>query len=102
MSKIVNPKIRFKPSTSPDVVAYNIRPAADYTVSPARITTFQTDPDGYVRVATAEVPFLEGVEGDVEVFVSAVDGAGNESDFLRVAGPLDLSPPAPPVDGSIE
>lgn len=102
MSKVVNPKIRFKPSASPDVVAYRIREAADYNDPAVAITTFQIDPDGYVRVPVSQVSFLDGIEGDVTVYISAVDGAGNESDFLTVAGPLDLSPPVPPVDGSLE
>lgn len=101
MAHIVVPFLKFRPSTSPDAVAHLARPEANYDL-PGVVLRPTIGTDGYARVPVNEIPFLEGVEGDVEVYVTAMDNAGNESDFLRVAGPLDLSPPAAPTDGSIE
>lgn len=102
MARVVNPRLKFRPSTSPDVVAHRVRAGDSYEAEYVEITEDDPAADGYVRVPVSLISFLAGVEGDVEVFITSVDNAGNESDFLRVAGPLDLSPPAAPTDGSIE
>lgn len=102
MAKIVTPKVRFRPSTSPDVVLYRFRATGEYTAPHVDVLNPQPDPDGYVRVPVSSIPFLAGVDGIVDVFVTGVDEVGNESDFLRVTGPLDLSAPVAPTDGSID
>jgi hypothetical protein len=99
---VVSPKIKFRPSTSPDVASYRVREVADYDAPFVQVPKPAADADGFSRIPVSAVSFLDGTEGTVTVFLTAVDGAGNESDFLTVTGPLDLSPPVAPSAGSIE
>ena len=107
MSNIKIPVIKFKQSTSTDAVSNRIRVRAANT-APAYDAPFvdipkvTPDADGYSRIPVSLVAQLTGVEGRRDVHLTAVDGVGNESDFLEIDNQLfDLSPPAAPTDGSV-
>lgn len=107
MSQIKVPVIKFKQSTSADTVANRIRVRAANT-APVYDTPFvdipkvTPDADGFSRIAVSLVAQLTGVEGRRDIHLTAIDGVGNESDFLEIDNQLfDLSPPVAPTDGSI-
>lgn len=96
----------FRQSTSPDVVSNRVRilevgeafsydePAADIPVTPP-------EGDGFTYIDLA--PLAAGQEGVRDVYITAVDGRGNESDPFPLANTtFDFSPPAPPTEGFIE
>lgn len=100
--------VRFRQSASADVVKnrFRIRPAntpAAYDTPFNDVPAPAVDADGYTRVPLANIPAAAGLEGTYDVHVTAVDGVGNESDFLEIDNQsFDLSPPLPPSDGSVE
>lgn len=108
MSLVKDVVVRFRQSASPDVVANRIRVRAanspavhdtpfDQVVPPA------PSADGYTRIAAADIPSMVDLEGQYDVHITAVDGVGNESDFLEIDNQtFDLSPPSAPTDGSVE
>lgn len=109
MSQIKALVIRFTQSPSSDVVANRIRihPAnsvPDYSTPFDEIRPVpQVDADGFTRIPLANVPKAAGLEGSYDVAITAVDGAGNESDFLDIDNAtFDLDPPAAPTAGSVE
>jgi hypothetical protein len=107
MAKIVSPKLRFR-HTGLDVSAIRVRLHAAES-EPSYDTPFDEvplppqDDDGYRRIALNLLPKIAGKEGVFDVDLSAVDSAGNESDFLQInSANFDLSPPAAPTDGALE
>ena len=108
MAQVREIVIRFRPSTSDDVVGYRFRVRQANTVAaydvpfddqPVRVA----DADGFLRYPAANMQQFEGLEGVHDVHVTAVDARGNESDFLEIDNQtFDLSPPEAPTDGSIE
>ena len=108
MAKIKELVLRFKQSPSTDVVKNRIRvrPAntvAEYDTPFDDVVAPVADADGFTRIPLANVPATNGLEGQYDLHVTAVDGAGNESDFLEVDNQtFDLSPPDAPTEGSVE
>jgi hypothetical protein len=106
MSKIKELVLRFKNPT--DAVKNNIRirpantPAAyDDPVDTLNAPT--VDADGFSRVPLANIPHAANLEGQFDIHVTALDAAGNESDFLEVDNQtFDISPPDAPTEGSVE
>lgn len=84
----------------PDAVAYNIRIIPDgvpfdYGKNP-QITVDHTD----VSEHEADLAGLDMPEGVYDVYISAEDAGGNESDPLELADAvLDFVPPAAPSAG---
>lgn len=108
MSTVKIPVIKFKQSTSADTVSNRIR-VRDANTAPAYDTPFVDiskvvpDADGFSRIPVSLVAQLTGVEGRRDIHLTAVDGVGNESDFLEIDNQLfDLQPPDAPTDGSVE
>lgn len=107
MAKVVSPKIRFKHSGS-DVVAIRVRLSGansdpSYDTPYDEVPLPALDPDGYRRIPVSSLPKLTGKEGTFDVDITAVDSAGNESDFLQInSANFDLSPPAAPTDGALD
>lgn len=102
MAQVVTPRIKFRPPASADVTRYRLRQVAEYTAGFVEVPEPPTDADGFARIPVSSIGFLAGVEGDVTIYLTAVDAVGNESDFLAISGPLDVSPPAAPTAGEIE
>lgn len=114
MAKLNTKTLHFNPSESIDTTEYRIRIAAFGTAfsydlafssvpapkaiagSPAIATPAKIDVDiGSLSVAPR-------TSGSFEVFVTAVDAAGNESDALVISGAkFDFVAPAAPTAGSI-
>lgn len=100
--------VRFRQSASGDVAKnrFRVRPAntpAAYDAPFDDVVPPAPNTDGYTRVPLSDIPQAVGLEGRYDVHVTAVDSAGNESDFLEIDNQLfDLSPPLPPSDGSVE
>jgi hypothetical protein len=101
--------VRFKQSDSTDVAANRIRvrdantlavydePFDEIKPPPA------PDNDGFTRIPAANIPAMQNLEGQFDVHITAVDGRGNESDFLEIDNQtFDLSPPNAPTDGAVE
>jgi hypothetical protein len=62
-----------------------------------------TDPFVEIAADVAEISLpIEGlppaIEGTTQYGVSAIDGAGNESDITTVDVQVDVTPPNPPTD----
>lgn len=100
--------VRFRQSTAADVVANRIRvrPAntpAEYDSPFDELPKPAADNDGFTRIPAANIPSMQGLEGQYDVHITAVDSRGNESDFLEIDNQLfDLSPPDAPTDGAVE
>lgn len=100
--------LRFKQSTSPDVVKNRVR------IRPANTAPLYDSPfdevakatpaaDGYTRITLSDLPSVKGIEGKFDIHLTAVDGVGLESNFLEIDNQtFDLSPPLPPTDGKLE
>lgn len=101
--------VRFRQSVSADVAANRIRvrpantpPEYDEPFDEIRPPP-APDADGFTRIPAANIPQMAGLEGQYDVHVTAVDGRGNESDFLEIDNQtFDLSPPEAPTDGATE
>lgn len=108
MAQVKEVVVRFKQSTSTDVVANRIRvrPAntpAVYDAPFDEVTPPAVDADGFTRIAAANIPSMIDLEGQFDVHITAVDARGNESDFLEIDNQtFDLSPPSAPTEGVIE
>lgn len=108
MAKIKELVLRFKQSTSADVVAnrIRIRPAntpAVYDTPFDDIPLVAPSADGFTRIPLVDIPSAAGLDGQYDIHITAVDEVGNESDFLEVDNQtFDISPPDAPTDGSVE
>lgn len=108
MSLVKEVVVRFRQSDSADVVSNRIRvrPAntpAEYDSPFDDVPKPAADADGYTRIPAANIPAMQGLEGQYDVHITAVDGRGNESDFLEIDNQtFDLSPPNAPTDGATE
>jgi hypothetical protein len=108
MSQVHDLVIKFKQSTSADVVAnrIRIRPANTAAVydSPFQDVTKPTpDADGFTRIPMSSITAAKNLEGKYDVHITALDAAKNESDFLEIDNQtFDLSPPLAPTAGSVE
>ncbi len=106
MAKIKELVLRFKNPT--DAVRNNIRirPANSMAVYDDPVDQFDApvvDADGFSRIPLANIPQAAGLEGQYDIHVTALDAAGNESDFLEVDNQtFDLSPPDAPTEGAVE
>ena len=108
MSHIKELTLRFKQSTAADVVKNRVYvhgpnqpfdPAAPFD----EIAKPTADADGFTRIPLANLPKLNGLEGQYDIDVTALDAAGNESDPLEIDNQtFDLSPPDAPTDGAVE
>ena len=107
----VKPKtLSFTPSTSSDVVSYNVRivptgTAFGYDIPAANIahTVDASNPSAPVSVKLSDVVGSASLAaGNYDVFVTAVNVDGNESDPLAISNvPFDLVAPAAPTNGSV-
>lgn len=109
MSQVKEVVIRFRQSSSPDVVANRVYvlPANSPHDPAAPFDEIRPPPapnsDGYTRIAAADVSRMQGIEGQFDVHVTALDARGNESDPLEIDNQtFDLSPPEAPTDGATE
>lgn len=108
MSHVKELVLRFKQSPSADVAAnrIRIRPAntpASYDAPFDDVPKKDADQDGFTRIALANLPHAVGLEGTYDIHVTALDAAGNESDFLEIDNQtFDISPPDAPTDGAVE
>jgi hypothetical protein len=107
MSLVKDPIVRFRQSTSADVVSNRIRVRPANTGA-AYDAPFQDFPkpapgtDGYSRIPVSSITAMTGVEGRRDIHITALDSVGNESDFLEIDNQLfDVAPPAAPTDGSV-
>jgi hypothetical protein len=106
MAQIKELTLRFR--NPPDAVQNNIRirPAntpAEYDSPVDTLTSPAPSTDGFTRIPLADIPQAAGLEGQFDIHVTALDSAGNESDFLEIDNQtFDISPPAAPTDGSLE
>jgi len=103
---------RFKQSTSGDVVANKVYIEADpstYTLDlneVGEILSPVPDPDGFTRIDIAKLANddpRDFPEGTYDVYITALDAAGNESSPLEIQNAVfDFTPPESPSDGTIE
>jgi hypothetical protein len=105
MARIKELTLRFRNPADAVRNAIRVRPAntpAAYDAPVDTLTAPTPDADGYSRIPLANIPQAAGLEGTYDIHVTALDAAGNESDFLEVDNQVfDLSPPEAPTDGSI-
>lgn len=109
MSFIKPTVLHFTQSTSPDTVANRVRIVVAGSGVPPQAAPFDEvpkptpDPDGLSRITQAQLPKIAGLEGRFDIYITAVDARGNESDYLKVANAnLDLGAPTAPTNGAIE
>jgi hypothetical protein len=107
MAKVVSPKIKFHHS-GVDVASIRVRLSVaesvpDYNTAYDEVPLPPQDADGFRRIALSSLPKVVGKEGTFDVDLTAVDVAGNESDFLQInSANFDLSPPEAPTDGALD
>lgn len=98
---------RFRQSTSGDVVAnrVRIRPANS---PPVKDQPFEDvlnpveNPDGFTYIDLDPLQQAQGLDGQHDVHITAIDDAGNESDFLEIDNQtFDFVPPEAPTDGTV-
>lgn len=98
----------FVQSTSGDVIANRVRILPDdvefsYGAAHAQVPAPVPSGDGRSRIDLAQLPNAQGLEGVHDVYITAVDGRGNESDPLLIDDALfDFSAPAAPTDGAVD
>lgn len=106
MAKIKELVLRFKNPTDAAKNNVRIRPAnspAVYDDPVDQLDAPTADADGFSRIPLANIPQAAGLEGQYDIHVTALDAAGNESDFLEVDNQtFDLSPPDAPTEGAVE
>lgn len=84
-----------------DATAIKIREEPNYDAPAVRFPLPSPLP-AEARIPVSGIPFLAGKEGIVTAFITGADDADNESDFVEVTGPLDLSPPSAPANARFE
>jgi hypothetical protein len=112
MAILVDQKIRFRHDGA-GTARYRVRIHAANSV-PAAATPFDEvaiaaapvqatgEHAGYRLIPLSLVPKAAGLEGAFDIAITAVDVAGNESDFLDIDNAtFDQSPPAVPTDGAL-
>lgn len=108
MAQVKEVVVRFKPGVATDIVSHRIRvrPAntpATYDTPFDDVPKIAPDADGFSRIPAANIPAMQGLEGQFDVHITEVDARGNESDFLEIDNQtFDLSPPDAPTDGAVE
>ena len=91
MAKITKRTIKWNPSVAADVVSYRVYFEQDpivvnYTSPFKQVTTTQV-------VLPDDIPELGNIDGIVNIAVSAIDDAGNESDLVLASFNADFIPP---------
>lgn len=100
-------RIKFDKSSSTDVASYNIRivPANsvfEYTLPPANIAQpAAVSGSNTITVDLASLSNKPTVDGSYDVYITAADATGNESDPLKLTATFDFTPPAAPTNASI-
>ena len=103
-------KIKFDKSASADVVSYNIRIVAantvfDYTLPASNIKADSlptTAGSATVAIDIATLNNKPTQDGTYDVYITAADAIGNESDPLAIKGAtFDFTPPTAPTNASI-
>jgi hypothetical protein len=100
--------LHFKPSASPDVVAYRLY----YTPAPAPPTYDSPNTElgmpeadaetGKLFVDLAELEAMTSIDGIFNLGIVAVDDAGNESSMLILSEiPLDFTAPDAPTEAEV-
>jgi hypothetical protein len=106
MAKIKELTLRFKNPADAAENIVRVRPAntpAAHDEPLDRLPAPTADADGFSRIPLANIPQAVGLDGQFDIHVTALDAAGNESDFLEVDNQtFDISPPNAPTDGSLE
>ncbi len=111
MAKIVSRILSF--AAVADAAAYkvyvgeaNSTPSYDDPNVKLAVAEFESkNEDGVPRLSInlADLPLFDGVSGARDVNVTALDAAGNESDFLEIDNVLfDFDPPAAPTAGRVD
>ena len=96
MSLIRTLRVTLPPSQSQDVVGHRLRIAATPGWPDYNTPFVELGPEP-TNVNLAELPGFSGLDGRYNMAFSAVDDAGNESDFVVVEDmPLDFLAPLPP------
>ncbi len=106
MAKIHELVLRFKNPSDAKKNNIRVRPAntpADYDDPVDTLDAPTPDNDGFTRIPLVNIPQAAGKEGVFDIHVTALDAAGNESDFLEIDNQtFDISPPDAPTDGAVE
>jgi hypothetical protein len=105
------PILRFRQSPDTDVVANRIRAVLrveDGTVFDdldpyTQVDAPTPDADGYSRIDLGKLQGISALDGTYDLYLTAVDDAGNESEPLELQSvELDFVAPLPPTEGAIE
>ena len=101
--RIVKRRIWWEPVPVVDLVNYRIYWALTPTPFGYELPAIEAPKE--VTEVVAPTDFPEGtfeVDGDYNIWVTAVDEVGNESDPLALSGRFDFTPPPAPLSGGIE
>lgn len=106
MAKVKELVLRFKNPTDAAKNNIRIRPANTPAVYDDPVDTLPApvvDADGFSRIPLSNIPQAAHLEGTYDIHVTALDAAGNESDFLEIDNQtFDISPPDAPTEGAVE
>lgn len=109
-------RLAFPQSPSDDVDHYRLRVLPHDTDLPAKVADLsyykdfpyskfngEVDDEGIVRVVLDELEVAQGLQGIVDITVTAVDATGHESPPMLIDdAKLDLEAPLPPGQGWLE
>lgn len=107
MAKIATRILFFAPSISPDAIGHFVRvlpQGVDFTYSAPKALVPESSPmvDGNVEVDLASLSVAPTEEGVYSIFITAADGAGNESSPFEIEDAvIDFNPPAAPTGGGL-
>jgi hypothetical protein len=108
MAKIATRILFFTPSISADIIGHHVRILEDGTEF-TYDAPFSLVPDDSpmvgdnIEIDLASLSVAPTEEGVYDIYVTAVDGAGNESSPLEIVDKvIDFNPPAAPADGGLK
>ena len=98
MSHVAPSEFAADPSVAQDVVGYGLRYAPAGDPAPAQGSSY-VDLGASPSFDVADISEMAGIDGVYDLYLFALDDAGNESDYSVLNNaPLDLVPPDAPAN----
>lgn len=100
MPRIQEKEIYWSSVEGSDVVGYRVY-TAESTIAFSYTLPYITTTSISVIAPTDFPSGTFDIETDYNIWITAIDDAGNESDPLALTSPFDFLPPNPPSDGGV-
>jgi hypothetical protein len=100
MGKIKKRKIRWEPSSSPEVINYRFYWSE---IGPVDYDSYSQEVGNVTHVVLPDdVPSFPLSVGEFEIGITGVTETGNESDFVRISARFDFTVPEAPKNLTID